>query len=114
MCFSSHERNKSNNIYVLDHGEIQGVTTIEPTSIGGSKTKGTTFYKGGIFKTNFTEPKKKFMLRLHYSFSNSYLFVNGVQQLKFKAKADQMQKNKLCVGNLSSDWTVTNQKKTVL
>ena len=64
--FSSHERNRSNNIYVLGHGEIQGVTTIGPTSIGGLKNKWTTIYKEGIYKINFAEPNKKFVLSLHY------------------------------------------------
>ena len=66
------------------------------------------------YKNNFTKVNKKFVLSLHYNFNNSYLFVNGVQELKFKAKADQIQKNKLCIGNLSSDWTVTNSEETGL
>ena len=90
MSFSSHSINKANNIYVLGKDFIQG-------------TNGTTIYAEKIYKNNFTEPNKKFVLSLHYNFSNSYLFVNGFQELKFKAKANQIQKNKLCVGNLSSD-----------
>ena len=54
------------------------------------------------------------MLSLHYNFSNSYLFVNGIQELKFKSKADQILKEKLCIGNLSSDSTTTNSEKTGL
>ena len=52
------------------------------------------------------------MLSLHYNGNNSYLFDNGVQELKFRAKADEIQKNKICVVNLSSDWTVANSEKT--
>ena len=101
MSFSSHSTNKANNIYVLSKYFIQGIN-------------GTTIYAEEIYKDNFTEPNKKFVLSLHYNFSNSYLFVNGVEQLKFKAKANQIQKNELCFGNLSSDWTVTNSRKLIL
>ena len=38
---------------------------------------------------------------LHYNGNNSYLFVNGRQELKFKTKTDQLVKEKLCIGNLS-------------
>ena len=63
-----------------------------------------------IYSKNFTEPGKKFVLSLHYNSSNSYLFVNGTQELKFKSKNDEMLK-KLCVGNLSCGWTVVNSTK---
>ena len=54
-------------------------------------------------KTNFTAAEKKFVLSLHYNGDNSYLFVNGTQELKFKTKDDQIFKQKLCVGNISDD-----------
>ena len=41
------------------------------------------------------------MLSLHYNGDDSYLFVNGRQELNFKAKTDQLVKEKLCIGNLS-------------
>ena len=44
---------------------------------------------------------KKFMLSLHYNGDDSYLFVNGRQELKFKTKTDQLVKEKLCIVNLS-------------
>ena len=101
MSFSIHSTNKANNIYVLGKDFVQGIND-------------TTLYAEKIYKTNFTESNKKFVLSLHYNFSNSYLFVNGTQDLKFKSKADQILKEKLCVGNLSSDWTTTNSEKTEL
>ena len=101
MSFSSHSTNKANNIYVLDKDFVQGIN-------------GTTLYAEKIYKTNFSEPNKKFVLSLHYNFSNSYVFVNGTQELKFKTKADQILKEKLCVANLSNDWTTTNSEKTRL
>ena len=42
---------------------------------------------------------KKFMLSLHYNGDDSYLFVNGRQELKFKTKTDQLVKEKLCIVN---------------
>ena len=54
------------------------------------------------------------MLSLHYNGDNSYLFVNGRQELKFKAKNDQLVKEKLCMGNLSDQWTKTKSEKTGL
>ena len=75
---------------------------------------GTLIYAEKIYSKNFTEPGKKFLLSLHYNSSNSYLFVNGTQELKFKAKNDQILKEKLRVGNLFSDWTVANSTKAGL
>ena len=43
------------------------------------------------------------MLSLHFNGDNSYLFANGRQELKFKAKDDQLITEKLCLGNLSSE-----------
>ena len=101
MSFSIHENNRANNIYVLGDFLVQGIN-------------GTSIYAGKIYGKNFTEPGKKFVLSLYYNSSNSYLFVNGTQELKFKAKNDQILKEKLCVGNLSSGWTVVNSTKTGL
>ena len=109
MSFSSHERNRANNIYVMGKYFIQVFTTVGPTQIGGFKDKGTTISEEKLYKV-----RKKNMLRLHYNGDNSYLFVNGFQELKFKASVDQIQKNVLCVGNLKDDWAVTNSEKTRL
>ena len=39
-----------------------------------------------MYQINFTVTKKKYCLRLHYNGANSYLFVNGTEIIKFKAK----------------------------
>ena len=49
---------------------------------------------------------------MHYIGDDSYLFVNGKRQLKFKAKDDQIVKEILCLGNISDDWTAANAQKT--
>ena len=38
----------------------------------------------------------------------------GRQELKFKAKTDQLVKEKLCRGNLSDQWTTSKSEKTGL
>ena len=72
----------------------------------------TTIYAENNFHRNFTDFGKKFVLSLHYNGDNSYLFVNGRQELKFKAKTDQLVKEKLCIGNLSDQWTKSESEKT--
>ena len=61
---------------------------------------------------NFTATNKKFVLSLHYNGDDSYLFINGKRELKFKAKDDQIVKEILCLGNISDDWTAANAQKT--
>ena len=41
------------------------------------------------------------------------LFI-GRQELKFKAKTYQLVKEKLCIGNLSDQWTASESEKTGL
>ena len=96
-----HSTNKANSIYVLGRGFVQVIND-------------TTIYAENMHSLNFTERGKKFVLSLHYNGNNSYLFVNGTQELKFKAKDDQILKEKLCLGNVSSDWTSANSTKTGL
>ena len=43
-----------------------------------------------IYSTNFTVTKKKLCLSLHYNGANSYLFVNGTEIYKFKAKDSEI------------------------
>ena len=54
------------------------------------------------------------MLSLHCNGDDSYLFANGRQDLKFKCKRDQLVKEKLCIGNLSDQWTTRESEKTGL
>ena len=61
---------------------------------------------------NFTVTKKKFFFSLHYNGANSYLFANGKEILKFKAKDSEIVATPLCLGNISKYWSVDNMKKT--
>ena len=65
-----------------------------------------------MYSINFTERNKKFCLILHYDWVNSYLFVNGKEIHKFKAKDSEIVATPLCLGNISKDWSVDNMKKT--
>ena len=94
--FSKHANNKRSNIYVMGKDYVQ---RINDTTIYAEKM----YYKFVYHK---------FVLSLHYNGNNSYLYVNGNQELKFKAKTDQLGKEKLCSGNLSDQWTTSESEKT--
>ena len=48
---------------------------------------------------------------MHYNWANSYLFVNGTEVIKFKAKYSEIAAYLLCLGNISKDRSVDNMKK---
>ena len=64
-----------------------------------------------MYSISFTVTKKKFCLSLHYNRAKSYLFVNGTEIIKFKAKDSEIVASPLCLGNISKDWSVDNMKK---
>ena len=98
MSFSAHATNRANHIYLMGDGLTQGIND-------------TTLYVEKNYWRNFTDPGKKFVLSLHYNGDDSYLFVNGREELKFKCKTDQLVKEKLCIGNLSDQWTASESEK---
>ena len=51
MSFSSHERNRQNEVYLLVKEFIQGVSTVGPTALTGKTSKGTTIYAEKVYKT---------------------------------------------------------------
>ena len=61
---------------------------------------------------NLNKTKNKFRLSLNYNGASSYLFVNGTEIYKFKAKNSKIVATSLCLGNISKDWSVDNMKKT--
>ena len=105
LIFGVHEsslvqaNNKADNIYVIGDLFVQGIND-------------TTLYAEKVYSQNFTAVNKKFVLSLRYNGDNSYLFVNGKQEFKFKAKNDQIVKEILSLGNISDDWTAANAEKT--
>ena len=101
MSFSVHATNRANSIYVTGDGLTQGIHD-------------TTLYVEKNYWRNFTDPGNKIVISLHYNGDESYFFINGRQELKFKAKTDQLVKEKLCTGNLSNQWTASESEKTGL
>ena len=67
-----------------------------------------------MYPINFTVTKKKFCLSLHYNGADSYLFVNGKEIVKFKAKDSEIVASPICLGNISKDWSADNMKKSGL
>ena len=53
-------------------------------------------------------------MSLHYNGANSYLFINGTEIHKFKAKDSEIAASPLCLGNISKDFSVDTMKKTGL
>ena len=95
MSFSIHRTKRANHIYVMDDGLTQGIHD-------------TTLYVEKKYFRNFTEPNVKFVLSLHYNGNDSYLLTVD------KCKTDQLVKEKLCIGNLSDQWTASESEKTGL
>ena len=86
------------DILVLERGPKQGLES--------------TLTAEKMYSINFTVTKNKFCLCLHYNGANSYLFVNGTEICKFKAKDSAIVASPLCLGNISKDWSTDNMKKT--
>ena len=51
---------------------------------------------------------------MHYNGVNSYLFVNGTEVQKFKAKDSEIVVTPLCLGNISKNVSVDNMENTGL
>ena len=62
---------------------------------------------------NFTKIDTKFCSSLNYN-GDSYLFVNGTENIKFKAKEYEIKPYSLFLGNILKDWWHGNMKKTGL
>ena len=64
-----------------------------------------------MYSINFTVTNVQFCLSLHYNGANSYLFANGTEIYKFKAKDSEIVAIPLCLGNILKDWSTDNMKK---
>ena len=96
--FTKKIDNRKRDILILGKGPTQGVEH----TLSAEK----------MYSINFTEQNKKFCLSLHYKGANSYLFVNGKEIHKFKAKDSEIVTTPLCLGNISKDWCIDNMKIT--
>ena len=98
MSSSAHADNKKKDILVLRKRTGQGLEH--------------TLTAEKMYSINFTVTKKKFCLSLHYNGANSYLFVNGTEIYKFKAKYSKILPTPLCLENIWKDWPADNMKET--
>ena len=73
MSSSVHVDNKGKDILILGKGPTQG---LGEHSLTAEK----------MYSVNFTDNGDKYCLSLYYNGANSYLFVNGTEVVKFKAK----------------------------
>ena len=55
-----------------------------------------------MYSCNFSAENKIFCLSLHYNGDNSYLFINGKEVTKFKAKKSDIKANQLILGSIST------------
>ena len=99
MSLSTKIDNKGKDILILGIGPTQG---LDEHSLSAQK----------LYSINFTKKNTKFCLSLHYNGASSYLFVNGTEIIKFKAKDFEILPYSLCLGNISKDWSQDNMKKT--
>ena len=98
MSSSPHIVNKKKDILILGRRPTQGLEHTLPAE--------------KIYSINFTVTKKLFCLSLHYNGANSYLFVNGTEIYKFKAKDSEIVASPLYLGNISKDWSTDNMGRT--
>ena len=98
MSSSPHIDNKKKDILLLRKAPRQGLKH--------------TLTAEKMYSNKFTITKKTFCLRLHYNGANGYLFVNGTEIYKFKAKDSEVVATPLCLGNVSKDCSTDNTKRT--
>ena len=89
--------NRKKYILILGKGPTQGLEHV----LSAEK----------IYSIDFTEHNKNFCLSLHYNGANSYLFVNGTEIHKFKAKGSEIVATPLCLRNIKKNWSVDDMKK---
>ena len=98
MSSSAHIDNKKKDILILGKAPTQGLEH--------------TLTAEKMYCINFTVTNTKYCLSLHCNGANSYLFVNGTEIYKFKAKDPQILVDPICLGNIWKDRSVDNMRKT--
>ena len=102
MSSSVHANNRTKNILVFCKDFIRGLAILYNN-----------LWRKIVY-INYTKTNTKFCLSLHCNGANSYLFLNGTEIHKFKAKDSEIMVTPLCLGNISKDFTVDYMKKTGL
>ena len=86
MNSSIHVDNKGKDILILGKDPTQELGEHSLTA-------------GKMYSINFSKDNIKFYLRFHYNGANSYLFVNGTEIIRFKAKNSEIVARPLCLRN---------------
>ena len=87
MSSSTKIDNRKKDILMLTLGPTQGLEHTLSTE--------------KMYSINLTESNKQFCLIWHYNGENNYLFVNGTEIHKFKARYCAIGATPLCLGNIS-------------
>ena len=101
MSSSVHVDNKGKDILILGEGATQWLDDSKLT-------------EEAKYSINFTQSRKRFVLSLHYNWSNSFLFVNATKVYQFKAKNSEIKDYALFLGNVLKDFTINDMKKAGL
>ena len=70
---SVHMDNENKDILIIGEGPIQGLDDAKLTA-------------DAKYSINFTQPRKRFVLSLHYNGSNTFLFVNATKNISIQSK----------------------------
>ena len=97
MSSSAHIDNKKKDILILGKVPTQG---LDDTTLTAEKE----------YSINFTEQQKNYF-NLHYNRVSSYIFVNGVEIYKFKAKDSGVNASPLCLGNVLKGFLADTMNK---
>ena len=90
MSPSVNSDDKNKDILILGEGATQELDD-------------TTLTRETKYPINFTQPRKRFVLSLHYNQSNSF---NLLMLYQFKAKDFEIKVYPLCLGNISKNVTI--------
>ena len=101
MSSAVHIDNKNKDILILVERPTQPTQQLDDTTLT-EEVK---------YLVNFTQPRKRFALRLHNNGSNSFLFVNDTKIYQLKTKDSEINNYTVCLGNISKDFTTNNLKK---
>ena len=96
MTNSKHVNNQTKDVLVLGEGLIQKIDDI-------------TIFAEKTYSPNFTVANQASCLSLHYNGDDSYLFANGKEFIKFKAKKQSVV-GKILLGNISADFNQADRK----
>ena len=67
-----------------------------------------------MYSPNFIAENKIFCLSLHYNGDDSYLFVNGKEVTKFKAKKSEIKADQFTLGSISTSANLSSSFRFII